>query len=107
MEDTRMTRRSMLRLVVLGSAATAAAGALLSACGGSGPTCTDTSGLSQAELATRTTSEYVEASPDASKRCNNCNFYRGPQEGACGTCTVLKGPINPAGHCKLWAVKAT
>jgi hypothetical protein len=104
MDDTRLTRRSMLRLVVLGGAAAAAGASLLSACGG-GPTCTDTSGLSQAELATRTTSEYVEATPDAAKHCGNCNFYRGPAEGACGTCTVLKGPINPAGHCKLWAAK--
>lgn len=105
MDDTNLSRRAMLRLVVLGGAVTAGAGTLLAACGG-GPNCESTSGLSGAELTTRVQAEYVESSPDAAKKCSNCNFFIGaPTPTACGTCRSIKGPINPNGHCKLWAAK--
>lgn len=72
-------------------------------------TCTDTSALAPADVEMRTvTLAYVDATPTPDKRCDNCQQYKAPPApGACGGCTILKGPINPAGYCKSWVQKAT
>lgn len=68
--------------------------------------CSDVSGLSDADKNLRQTLQYVETSPDPAKLCTNCQFYT-PAEGggACGACTILKGPIAPGGYCTSWAAK--
>ncbi len=71
-------------------------------CGG-GLDCTDTSALSGAELTERTAVNYVERSADPAKRCENCSLYRRGDANACGSCTLIKGPIHPAGTCIRWA----
>ena len=68
--------------------------------------CTDVSGLTDAELKNRQNLKYVGKSPYSDKYCANCNFFIAPQNGAqCGTCQVVKGPINPQGHCTAWVAK--
>jgi hypothetical protein len=102
--------RTMNRREWLGQAATVAAvvggaSALLAACrggGGGGLVCTDTSGLSEADIQTRTANAYVEASTHTGQRCENCALYVAGAAGACGTCQVVKGPINPGGWCNIW-----
>jgi ABC-type transport system involved in cytochrome bd biosynthesis fused ATPase/permease subunit len=84
---------------------------LISGCrkggGGGSLTCTDVSGLSAAEKQARTSLKYVDKSPQAGKNCANCQLYKAPAKaGTCGTCTVIKGSINPAGYCNSWAKKA-
>lgn len=106
-----ITRRDMMKrsLLVLGAAA--GAGAVLSGCGdddggggGDGLTCTDTSGLTEQEIQLRQQQEYTDSSPFEDKVCDNCRFWQAPsQPDSCGTCQVVKGPIHPKGHCKLWA----
>lgn len=73
-------------------------------CGGEEAlTCNDTSGLSAAEQSTRSGAEYVDTSPHGvSKQCLNCNFKQNLTANACGTCTVVPGPIHPNGYCTLW-----
>ena len=70
-----------------------------------GPKCDDTSGLSPEDVKTRTDVAYVEHSLEAAKRCDVCIQFVGGSPGGCGTCKVVKGPINPAGTCKLFVAK--
>ncbi len=66
--------------------------------------CMDTSGLTPAEAAMRTTLEYTDTSPETDKNCKNCVLYEVPVEGSdCGTCQTVKGPIHPLGYCTIWA----
>ena len=70
--------------------------------------CTNTSGLWPAEAATRTTNAYVEHSAKADQFCQIClNFQPPAAAGACGSCTTVKGPINPGGWCTSWTAKRT
>ena len=70
------------------------------------PSCQDVSGLSTDEVNQRQNiAQYQEQSMDAVKRCQGCvQFVPGPKD-ACGSCKVVKGPINPEGGCKLWTAK--
>jgi hypothetical protein len=47
---------------------------------------------------------YVEQSPVSDRRCSDCTQYVGGTL-SCGSCKLLKGPIHPAGYCKIWAAK--
>ncbi len=123
MSDNTFSRRDFLqRAAVLGVAA-AGAGAFLAACdkkaapGGApapgapkaagGLSCQDVSGLTEPQKATRTNNAYVEKSSVAGQDCANCALYTLPkEEGGCGGCAVVAGPINPLGWCKLWVAKA-
>ncbi len=68
--------------------------------------CDDVTGLSDADKATRTNNKYVEKSATPGKKCDGCQLYKVGAAGACGTCTLVKGPINPAGTCNVWVKKA-
>jgi len=106
--DEKLSRRSTLKIALSVIPMSIGGAALLNACGSEseGLDCTDVSGLSGSETATRTALEYVEASPHGEEKdCTNCNFYTGTAT-ACGACTLIKGPINPKGYCKSWVVKA-
>lgn len=103
--DDRVTRRDLLRtglkLAVIGSALP-----VLSACGKKALTCDDPSQLSTADKQLRATLQYVDKSPQGeAKNCNNCEFFTSAGDAACGTCTLVKGPIHPLGYCTSWAAK--
>ena len=69
-------------------------------------TCVDTSSLSAADAQVRTALAYVDTSTEAGKTCSNCQqFIPAPAAGSCGTCKVVKGPINPGGNCKSYVAK--
>lgn len=69
-----------------------------------GDSCTDVSNLSAEQKKTRKSLQYVDDSPHAEKRCNNCRLFKAPEEGSeCGTCQVVPGPIHPKGYCIAWA----
>ncbi len=121
-----LTRKEFLQQLGILGAASAGAVTFLSSCGGNnkqpaegsnnqqtpksvdnkanqGDPCTDVSNLSEADLQNRKNLEYVGSSPYPDKRCDNCNFYIAPTGSEpCGTCQVVKGPINPKGHCTAW-----
>ncbi len=67
--------------------------------------CSDTSGLSEADLQVRAALQYQDVSFDPARRCDLCLQFLPPPEGsrACGQCKVVKGPINPHGDCKSFA----
>lgn len=68
--------------------------------------CTDVSGLTEQQIQTRKSLQYVDSSPHAAKRCNNCKLFKPPAAGEeCGGCQVVPGPIHPKGYCTAW-VKA-
>ena len=94
-----LSRRSLLNLASIGSAAT-----LLVSCGSRSSTvCADPDDLTDAELTLRTSMNYVEASPIADQQCRQCAFFEAADAGPCGTCSLLKGPVNSAGHCSSWS----
>lgn len=65
--------------------------------------CNDTSALTNAERVTRTTFKYEEVSNDSAKHCDICNFWQASTTSSpCGTCTLVKGPIQPKGSCMSW-----
>jgi hypothetical protein len=102
-----LTRRELLER----SAAFGAVAALLvTGCSKKAPAlnCTDTTGLSATDSMVRTTLAYVDVSTEPGKSCSNCQqFVAPPAPGTCGTCKVLKGPINPTGYCKSFVAKPT
>src|SRR5689334_12329230 len=75
--------------------------AALVACKGN-LTCNDLAGLTPDEQQMRTTNQYVDRSTDPAKHCDNCMQFVPAAPDKCGTCKVLKGPINPNGNCGLW-----
>ena len=60
--------------------------------------CTDTISLSAADAQVRTTLAYVDRSIDPLKTCLGCQHVVPGAPDACGSCKVVKGPINPAGR---------
>lgn len=63
----------------------------------------DVRALSEAERATRTSTNYIAVSPFTDMRCDTCQFWLPAQGTPCGGCVVVKGPIHPAGHCTSFA----
>lgn len=95
-----LTRRDLLQrslalggLVAIGCKGTAAP-----------PTCTDVGGLSSDDARARETLLYVDRAADPAKRCEGCTQFLEAKQG-CGSCRILKGPISPAGSCKVFAAK--
>jgi len=70
-----------------------------------GDPCTDVSGLTEQERQTRITFKYVGKSPDAERDCDDCRFFTQPSGGPCGTCEIVRGPINPDGTCTAWSAR--
>lgn len=106
--STTSNRREFLTRLGVGALAVGATAAL-SACGKSGggggdaPQCKDPTGGTDAQ---RKGVNYVDATPNAEKRCDNCALYQ-PGEGGCGKCTLFAGTaVAPGGYCDSWAKKA-
>ena len=130
MDTKDISRRHFIQRMSLFGAVGIGASSVLAACGGGeqpaetpadtpaetpaetpvetaeGFTCTDTSGLTEQELAMRNTLQYVDASPDPEKACDACALFVAAVAGQdCATCTVVKGPIHPKGTCTSFAPK--
>ena len=68
--------------------------------------CNDVSDLSDADLATRKQYNYTGQTPNQDKFCSNClHWHPATGSGPCGTCELVKGPINPNGYCDQWMEK--
>jgi|HubBroStandDraft_5_1064220.scaffolds.fasta_scaffold556810_1 hypothetical protein len=104
--ETKLSRRQALRQgAELGAAALLGA----TACSKSTPKvlmCTDTTGLSPSDIQIRDTLlAYVEVSTTPGKTCSTCQQFIPGLPDACGTCKIIKGPINPGGNCKSYLAK--
>ena len=118
----KITRKVFVKNLFFSGTVLLGGSTLLAACGGggkkpeenespgeqskeSGP-CGDVSNLSDADLATRKQFNYVGQTPNSEKFCSNCLHWRPPAgNGLCGTCELVKGPINPNGYCDQWMEK--
>jgi hypothetical protein len=68
------------------------------------PACTDVTGLSPDDVRARETLLYVDRAADPARSCDRCaQFLEAPR--GCGGCRTLRGPISPAGSCKVFAAK--
>lgn len=107
MQDKLSRRHLLQNAAALGSLALFGA----TACSKSQPAaavCTDTTGLAAADVAIRSSLAYVDVSMEPGKSCLTCQqFIAPPTAGTCGTCKVLKGPINATGYCKSFVPKTT
>lgn len=83
----------------------ASGGVALMGCSGAAPSglrCDDVTGLSPNDADFRRGQGYVERSTRPGRSCETCNFYEVSAPETCGGCTVIGGPIHPAGYCNLW-----
>lgn len=106
MDSKKLTRRevlgrgAVLGLVVLGAPS-------MIGCGEAALDCSSPSGLTDAERTMRTSLAYVDHSPNASQRCEVCNFFTAPAAAnSCGGCTLNLGPVNPAGYCSSFVARS-
>jgi hypothetical protein len=102
--DEKLSRREVLQQ----SAAFGVLAVTGVACGKEQPkalSCTDTMSLSAADAQVRTSLAYVDNSVEPGKTCSNCQQFIPGAPDACGTCKVVKGPINPKGNCKSFVAK--
>ncbi len=67
--------------------------------------CTNTSGLTPAELTAREALAYSDTTMDSQKKCSGCQLFKPAGEKQCGSCVIVKGPINPGGSCTSWVKK--
>jgi hypothetical protein len=111
-----ITRSEFFKKLVVSAISFTGVVAFLEACGGNeekqekqkkvNDPCNDLSGMSQADIQTREQFEYVVPTPDKNKTCLNCaHFHPAVQGKVCGTCELVKGPINANGYCNQWFIK--
>jgi hypothetical protein len=110
----KINRKDFFKRAALLGVTAASLPAFIESCGGNSKKnspanndpCSDTSGLTADQLQTRKTFQYTGHSPHNDKYCSICNFFIKPQGNAhCGTCQVVKGPINPDGYCNSFIKK--
>ncbi|RJQ22614.1 MAG: hypothetical protein C4560_02175 [Nitrospiraceae bacterium] len=122
MNENRLSRRTFLGLTLLGCLSLGGVSFLAScqkkpdaekqgaegmAKGGpaAGDPCADISGLTEQEKQTRVANSYVGKSTIEGKQCSNCNLFSSGTP--CGTCSLVRGPINPDGYCNAWVARKT
>jgi hypothetical protein len=102
--DDKLSRRDLLQrsaaygvLAALGATACSKTESALS--------CADTTGLSASDMQVRLSLAYADVSMQPGKACSGCQQFLPGPEGKCGSCKVLRGPINPAGYCKSFVAR--
>ena len=118
----KLSRKNFLKNIFFSGTLLLGGSTLLAACGGGekkpagnenageqsnvNDPCNDVSNLSDADLATRKQYNYRGQTPKDDEFCSNCLHWRPPTgSGPCGTCELVKGPINPNGYCDQWMKK--
>ena len=130
MSDEKLNRRQFFERAAMLGAVAAGAGSLLAACqkkggeagggeagggaqaegggaAGGELSCNDTAGLEQQQIKVRESLNYTDSTPKPGKTCDNCQLYKPPAEqGTCGGCQTVPGPIHPKGYCTAWVAKS-
>jgi len=75
---------------------------LVAGCDVTSESCIDPELLGAGEREMRATLAYVEVSESPAQQCGNCQFFR-HDDGACGECEILAGPVSNSGYCSSWA----
>jgi hypothetical protein len=116
---SRISRKDFVKNLFISGVMLLGGSTLMAACGGNqnktqspasnqslNDPCSDVSNLSDSDLATRKQFNYMGRTPNKDKFCSNCLHWRGlTGNGPCGTCELVKGPINPNGYCDQWMQK--
>lgn len=108
MFTTDLTRRKILS----GAVQISVGGAVVltaAACGDSGSKvalCVDPDKLSSGEKSLRASLHYNAQSPDATKQCKGCSFWKVQDKPECGHCDILTGITEGTGHCDSWSARA-
>jgi hypothetical protein len=117
---SKISRKHFIKNILFSGAVLFGGSTLLAACGGgekksaenkntnssAKDPCSDVSNLSDSDLATRKQFNYKGQTPNSDKFCSNCLHWHPPtNQGPCGTCELVKGPINPNGYCDQWMQK--
>jgi hypothetical protein len=67
--------------------------------------CYDMSKLPLSQKSLRKAVNFVDPSPDKTKRCGTCAFFVATKDG-CGTCQILSGgPVAQSAYCTSYAPK--
>lgn len=64
--------------------------------------CMHTDGLAPAQVTVRESLKYTDATDNPDQDCTNCAHWMPAENGACGGCRVVPGPIHPDGWCTIW-----
>ena len=122
MNENRLSRRSFLGMTLLGCLSLGGV-SFLASCqnkteaerqgatgiakgeAAAGDPCADVSGLTEQERQTRVSNGYVGKSTVEGKLCSNCSLFITGKP--CGTCSLVKGPINVDGYCTAWIARAS
>jgi hypothetical protein len=99
----RLSRREWLRATLRLSLTGALVAALTGCQKRQSGVCSDPNRLSDSENSLRASLHYTEQSPRSDQMCRSCGFFDAPAGNACGTCKLLKGAVNPMGHCDSWS----
>lgn len=71
--------------------------------GGGDLNCMDAPDLTDAQKNTRKALKYADSSDKEGQLCDNCQYWEpAKNEGECGGCQVVPGPIHPKGWCSSW-----
>lgn len=65
--------------------------------------CSDEATLAPADVKARQKAGYVSRTTDADRGCEKCQQWLEGQEGNCGGCKLLRGPIHPKATCRLFS----
>ena len=121
--DKKINRKVFLRKIIFTGIAATGFGFLLNSCSENNTRpvelksavgksnenndpCNNIDDLTQQERQVREAYHYTGKSSNPAQNCANCNYYQIANPGEiCGTCQVVKGPINPKGHCTIWTKK--
>jgi hypothetical protein len=95
--------RMMMQLALVGAFSVAAIGCRKREV----MSCSDPASLTDAEISLRVSLHYSESSAQSDKVCARCAFSEASVDGKCRACKLLKGPVNPMGHCDSWSRAGT
>jgi hypothetical protein len=68
--------------------------------------CKEKAPIDDASKSLRRALQYKEKSAEAGKNCGGCAQFEAAKYGACGSCKLFTGAVNPGGHCLSYAPKA-
>jgi High potential iron-sulfur protein len=67
-------------------------------------TCVKEDELTSSERSLRASLQYTDVSPDTSKRCSGCAFFKS-SDASCGHCEMLSGVVSATGRCASWSAR--
>lgn len=48
---------------------------------------------------------YQDPAANSEVSCQTCGYFTAHEEGGCGSCTLMSGPVSRTAHCEGWGPK--